>query len=628
MWSPRQASCPFYPWISGHHYIPRALFRTDERAAGATTIEFCILERLNPPDTMAARNASTPEPVTKVARRHEASWRRALLLVTIAATAVIAPMVFLGQASGHDIQFHLASWMDVAHQWREGILYPRWAEWANWGFGEPRFLFYPPASWMAGAALGSLLPWKFVPGAYLWLTLIGAGMAMWKLSREWLASPQAEAAALFFAINPYNLVIVYYRSDYAELLAIALLPLLVLYALRVMRNGSKHIPMLALLFSAIWLSNAPAAVIATYSLSLVLVVGCVLQRGIRPLLRGGSAMVCGFGLASFYILPAAWEQRWVQITEAVGDNFRPSQNFLFTHSTDIDFQAFNWKVSYVAAAVILATILAVAISARVRRQFPELWWTCVVLGAASALLMVPLSALAWNHLPKLHFVQFPWRWLGPLNLAFAFLTAGSMNSWRKGWAKWLLVALVLGGIGAAATKMVNDGWWDSCDAPFIAGEISSGHGYEGTDEYSPVGVDRSDLLPDDPAYGTDGRIAIFDLASGKIVTAAEIQLHISEWSPEGKSFTAETADETQLALHILDYPAWEATLDGVGARISAAPDTGQILITVPPGAHRVEVRFRRTWDRTAGDAISLISAIGLLGFAFLRTRKSSALGAE
>jgi uncharacterized membrane protein len=111
-------------------------------------------------------------------------------------------MLFLGNASGHDFDFHVASWMDVAGQWREGILYPRWAEWANWGFGEPRFIFYPPGSWITGAALGSVLPWRMVPGTVIWLALVLAGMSMWILTREWLPPPQAVIAGILYAVNP------------------------------------------------------------------------------------------------------------------------------------------------------------------------------------------------------------------------------------------------------------------------------------------------------------------------------------------------------------------------------------------------------------------------------------------
>src|SRR5580704_17788451 len=224
------------------------------------------------------------------------------VFIVLAATAVVTPMFFLGNASGHDFGFHLASWLDVAGQWREGIAYPRWAEWANWGFGEPRFIFYPPASWILGAALGTVLPWRMAPGAFIWLALVLSGVSMWRLAREWLPGSEATAAAVIFVVNPYQLVVVYYRSDLAELFASAIFPLLILGAGRMVRNGSREswrsgwgecsesVPLLAIAFAVIWLSNAPAAVIATYSLVLVLAVGSVLQRSIRPLISGGAAM--------------------------------------------------------------------------------------------------------------------------------------------------------------------------------------------------------------------------------------------------------------------------------------------------------------------------------------------------
>ena len=155
---------------------------------------------------------------------------------------------------------------------------------------------------MLGAGLASVLPWRIVPGTFIWLALVLAGFGMWRLAREWLPNGQALLAGVLFAVNPYHLVIVYYRSDFAELLASALFPLAVLGALRVARDGWNRVPGLALVFALIWLSNAPAGVIATYSLLLIFAVGCALHRNIWPVVRGGAAMACGFGLAAFYIL--------------------------------------------------------------------------------------------------------------------------------------------------------------------------------------------------------------------------------------------------------------------------------------------------------------------------------------
>src|SRR5215475_6126752 len=92
-----------------------------------------------------------------------------LAVLAVVCLLAIAPFFWRGSPSGHDFEFHMYSWMEVLSQWRQGIVYPRWAALAHWGYGEARFLFYPPGSWTLGAAIGSVFPWKMVPGIYVWL---------------------------------------------------------------------------------------------------------------------------------------------------------------------------------------------------------------------------------------------------------------------------------------------------------------------------------------------------------------------------------------------------------------------------------------------------------------------------
>ena len=563
------------------------------------------------------REATTKEVATAAASPRAnpsaRSTRTAFLVLAVVATAVVTPMFFLGNASGHDFEFHLASWLDAAGQWHEGILFPRWAEWANWGFGEPRFVFYPPASWIAGAALGSLLPWRMAPGAFIWLALVLAGASMWRLARDWLPDGQAAAAAVFFAVNPYHLVVVYYRSDFAELLASAMFPFVVWAALRVTREGWTQVPILAIVFAAIWLSNAPAAVISTYSLALILLVGACVRRSVWPLVRGGTAMAAGFGLAAFYILPAAWEQRWAQIAQVLSENLHFDQNFLFTHANDPEFVLFNWKVSAVALGVILLTAIASVFAARLRREFPELWWMLLALGGASVLLMFPLSAIFWRRLPELRYVQFPWRWLVPLDAVFAFFVAAAMNRSGRKWLVWLALSITL---GASATLMVRDAWWDSEDIPVLMDGIQSGHGYEGTDEYQPAGSDRYSLPQGAP------QIAQLDPESGNIVPFAGVRILVERWSAENKIFSSDSAKSVALAPRLLNYPAWELGVDGKTARPDSLPQNGQLLVPLSAGAHKIELHFACTWDRTVGAALSIATAVLLGGFAaILRRRK-------
>ena len=526
-------------------------------------------------------------------------------------------MFFLGNASGHDFQFHLASWLDVVGQWRQGVVFPRWAEWANWGYGEPRFIFYPPGSWMLGATLGSLLPWRMAPGAFIWLALLLAGYSMWRFAREWLSPREAAGAAVLYAVSPYHLIIVYYRSDFAELLASALLPLALWGTVRLLRDGWRGLQFLAVPFALIWLANAPAAVLATYSLMLLFFVASILRRSLKPLLLGGVSMAAGVGLAAFYIFPAAYEQRSVQIHQALADLLRPEQNFLFTHASDPEFLIFNWKVSGVAMGVMLITGILAVLVARHRREFPEIWGMLLALGAAATLLMFPLSDFLWRWLPKLEFVQFPWRWLGVLDIVFAFFLAAAIGRAKRPWLGGLAIAIALTTLSAA---LVNDGWWDSEDIPVLTKGIQSGRGYEGTDEYQPLGCDRYELPGADPMGEMIGkpapRIQQFDEETHMFKPAPGNAVRIESWTGNEKLFSTQQAAPRTLALRLLNYPGWKVQLDSKNISPGPAPETAQMLVALPAGAYQVEVQFTSTWDRIAGDIVSAIFAILLAAYIF------------
>jgi hypothetical protein len=552
--------------------------------------------------TFSDPSADLAQTLAEQSRSGPSLWL-ALLLFALVATAVISPMFFLGNASGHDFEFHVASWMDVAQHWRHGVLYPRWAAGANFGFGEPRFIFYPPLSWMLGAALGILLPWRIVPGAYIWLVLVFACISMRQFARHWMSPSAALACALFYAANPYHLLVVYYRSDFAELLASAFLPLAVGHALRIGRGSRWNAILLAIVFAAIWLSNAPAAVLISYSLALLIAVSAVDRKSVRVLAEGAAALLAGLGLAAYYIVPAAYEQPWVNISQVISENLRPAQNFLFSHNNDPLFVLFNLKVSWLAVAVILVAAASVAFGARPRRDMPHAWWPLAILALAAALLMSGFTLPLWKSLPKFRFVQFPWRCLVELNLATSFLfvavTAGLRRPWRT--ASWAVLALALAVCGAL---MVRGAWWDSEDVPSLEAAMQSERGYEGTDEYAPLACDRYSLLSRAP------------LAAPAHSYSAPVHVQVLELNPESRRLHLVAAHSTDLLLHLLNYPAWEAELDDVQVRIDSAKKSGAALIHIPPGETNLTLHFARTPDRVVGNSISIFFAVLLFAFAF------------
>jgi len=509
--------------------------------------------------------------------------------------AVVFPFFLLGNPSGHDFEFHMHSWMEVLSQWHTGIFYPRWAALAQYGYGEARFIFYPPASWTLGAALGAILPWKAVPGAYVWLALTFAGCSMFLLARQWLSRRDAIFAAVLYAANPYFLLIVYWRSAFAELLAGALLPLLLLYLFRVEEIGSKAVVPLGLVLAGVWLTNAPSAVMAHYSLALLALTLTIVRRSPRIIGYVALAVLLGAALAAFYILPAGYEQKWASIGMTLVPGVRPQDNFLFTTIHDPDHNRFNLLVSLVALLEILL-FAAVAFSSRnERHRQPKVWWMLVVWASAATFLMSSVSFFLWQHLPLLRFLQLPWRWLLCLNVALALYMS---LSWKRWWYRGLAWLIMLGAL-LFISHRTQPPWWDNAAAiSAFHKQHETGAGYEGADEYVPVDADADSV-----------RHCAALVALGGGGTA---QVQMLQWGPETKLFVADAAQPGKLVLRLFNYPAWRVEVNGHVVEAETQDDTGQMLIPISAGQNRVELSFVRTRDRTAGGMISLLTATGLM----------------
>jgi len=610
------------------------------------------------PRNLWARIASTPSQARDADEPRKTLWERVRgeALIPLGAALASTPRFIRGLSCGHDFDFHLVSWLEVQRSWSQGLLYPHWAQSPNWGAGEPRFVFYPPLSWMLGALLGSITAWHRVPTIYIFLCLTASGLATRTLARRLMPERNANLAGILATCTPYALFCAYERSAFAELAAAAWIPLLLLFALRSREHNSLSLlrracdgsaAPLALVLAATWLTNAPAGVMASYLLALAALVAALLHRAWWPVLRAAVAAAIGLGLAALYLVPAAWEQRWIAIEQATDVGMRIQDSWLFARHPSPDMELHD-RVLLVASAIVLLTALSAAAGFVIGRLRCRLcpanrgyWLPLALLVPVILVLQFPISGWAWTLLPQLRFLQFPWRWLMVLGVPCTlFLAAASPLSSRKA-IRWSIVGWTAGMLVAAGLATLF--FIQYCDEEDKAlNQIAifrSGRGVAGTDEYAPVGSDNSlvasglptgclvtdptqelgESTPEGDSSEDPDTIPLWFPEQGSCdeVYAAE------KWKAEEKVLTINPDHDGFVILRLRRYPAWRITVNGQSPSLPLpAREDGLIAIPVAAGPARIEVRWTNTPDVLWGRAISLLSLVALFGLIWFERRNA------
>ena len=576
--------------------------------------------------------ASASSEATRVQRR------RSLLLAVVG--IAVLPLAWRGTSCGQDFDFHLQNWQELVAHWQHGAIYPHWAESANYLAGEPRFVFYPPLSWILGGLLGAILPWTWTPVAFTLLALLGAGFSFRAMAREWMPEDSATVAACLYVVNPYMLFVAYERGAMAELLAATWLPLLVLFGLR----ARQSLLPLAVTVAAIWLTNAPAGVMGCYMLAALVAVTAAQEKDWRLIGRAASGVALGLGLTGFWLVPALYEQRWVEITRAIGPLMRVEDSFLFGYaklagvSADERFDAIYHNqvlrtVSWIAVALFVGAVVTAWLA---RRKRNAIWMPLVVVGAGVCILQLRWSDGVWWLTPELKFLQFPWRWMMVLGLVFAALAGLALRgeaATRRAIAVRAVVMLVLAGGMAVLSSTL---FWQPCDEEDnVQAQIATFHdrGFGGTDEYTPQNADNSEIqqaLPQVRLLKTPNAEEASDSNNSQWTADPTEEISagvtVDRWNPEHKSITITSEQPGYAVLRLMDYPAWRVTRNNADVSERARRSDGLMAIPVEAGTNHIDVRWRITTDQWVGIGLSLGALAITLAWVWKGRRKLDVSG--
>jgi hypothetical protein len=551
----------------------------------------------------------------------------------------------------HDLYHHFDQMRSFYEGLASGRIYPRWQADVNLGFGAPTFVFYPPAIYYLTSAFYAVTgDWMTALFGALLAATIASGAAFYHLARRFFGRTSALVAMVIYIVSPYRLVDIYQRGAIAELLAFVWMPLILLFADRLIERDAgesdsspresapRLIALLGLSYAAFVWSHPPTAYQFTLVFAAYVVCRCWSSGTWKRLAPIGSGLLLGVILAGAYILPAALERGQVR-SDAIEaqDPYHSAYVFGSPDRYAGDAADFNRLIDQLwlmacAALVLVGTLAAfkTAREWRFRRRAKPLApdsriIALVMAGGIACFLMAAPSRSVGSLIPEIGIGMFPWRLLAVTTLVTSLLAgwlftaarqrSASLSSTEVPFFRIACAGLCILIGGAAVAVAVKKVVWPYRGSPAFVAE------------------------PDHLNYALSPRTALCDINALPRVNGAALAggdgVSIEEWLPEKRLIRVSGARPDRLIIRTFRLPGWSATLDGepvpllngrtielaggnvasallpVGERStdpSQSCELGDIGIPVPPGEHLVALEYRLTPVKQIGALMTFLAA--------------------
>jgi hypothetical protein len=502
----------------------------------------------------------------------------------------------------------------------------RWVPDLGYGFGYPLFLYYSPGPYYVGELI-HLVGFQYIDVVKMLFIsgFVVSAIGMYFLLFGLLADPvAATVGSLLYVYTPVRAVQVYVRGSLGEFLAMAIFPFLFLFVYRIVKHIGNN--------NVLWLGVSTFCLLVTHnlmSLAFFPILGIWILSQIwlskqkdvwKKILLG---LCLGLGMAAFFVLPVIFEQGFVHLESMTGGYFDYRQHFVDLYQLFISnhwgygssMLGPNDDLSLSAGIVqwVLALISVVIAVINYKKDKKRSMIIFILAGVVAITLFLThqRSAFIWETFGFMKIFQFPWRLLALSSFILPIIVVYGITQLKKKHF-WVI------GVGAVIFIFVLNGnffhpqrWLNINDNDLLTENEFIKQQTASIFDYLPI----SAKLPPNYEAPLQPEVTVGTAIVGTYLKG-------SDWQSGAISVQSETA---KIRLPIFDFPGMSVT--DFGRPIEFNHDDcvnqdycfGQISVLLPKGEHQILVELKKTWPRTLGDILSVLTFGGTI-YIFIRRK--------
>ena len=499
----------------------------------------------------------------------------------------------------------------------------RWVPDAGYQYGYPQFNFYPPLPYYLGAVLHRVgLQYIDAVKALFILGYVLSAVVMYLLIKNLTDTWSGLIGALLYTYIPYKAVEVYVRGALNEFWAQIFFPLIFWSSYKLIKSGKTRY-LIWLAVSLVMLATTHLLMAMVFApIFIVWVLFWLGQNKWKNLLRLFTGGFLGFCLSAFFVLPVAFERKFVHVESLLSGYFDYRQHFVSLQklflsmewgygSSGFPNEKLNLSLGIIhwVVGLLIAPVLALVLYKK-KKKLSILVFVFSILSLFTIFMMHLRSSFIWSRIPILAWLQFPWRILA-ISIFLLTLTVG-LAICLSGKFKYVLgISFVLIAFILYFPFFIPKDWL----------AISDSDKFSGINWEKQLTISIFDYLP---IYAT---LPPWSKAP-ELPEVLEGEAQFLEYRKRSNFQTgiARVSGEALIRLPLFDFPGMVVQIDGQEVPHWNNDCRGQryclglITFNLENGTHTILAKLYDTPIRRVGNIITL-GGIGVLVFLVIKSRR-------